>query len=277
MAEKESRYLAYVEDMYEDRKSQKKVKVRWFHHNREVKGVVALRNPHPKEVFITPYAQVISSECVDGPAIVLTREHYEKCIAVFPNDLLARAHFCFRQFKSNRVKPFKMSKLRGYLDQPIFSCFSPDFFEDEQFSSGDEIKVGAKRTRSCREREQSRVTNKISSQKLKFGTLSRRMNFHKNIEGQSWHFPIFRVNDKVEFLCQDSGLRGCWFRCTVSEVSRKQIKIRYDDVKDEDSCGNLEVLSLISFFFFLYFAVNQFKYVEASSLQLSISKASFSI
>lgn len=243
MAEKENRHLAYLEDMYEDRKSQKKVKVRWFHHNREVKGVVAIRNPHPKEVFITPYAQVISAECVDGPAIVLTREHYEKCVSVFPNDLLARAHFCFRQFKSNRVKPFKLSKLCGYFDQQIFSCFSPDFFEDEQFSSGDEVKVGVKRTRSCRER--AKVTNKLSYQKLRYSMLSRRLNCHKN-ERQSWQIPIFSVSEKVEFLCQDSGLRGCWFRCTVLEVSRRQIKIQYDDIKDEDGCGNLEVLSLLS-------------------------------
>ncbi|KAL3503606.1 hypothetical protein ACH5RR_038055 [Cinchona calisaya] len=238
MAEKENRYLAYLEDMYEDRKGHKKVKVRWFHHNREVRGVVSLRNPHAKEVFITPYAQVISAECVDGPAIVLTREHYEKCVAVFPNDLLAQAHFCFRQFKSNRVKPFKLSKLRGYFDQPIFSCFSPDFFEDEEFSSGDEVKVGVKRTRSGRELQQ--VSNKFPSHKLKYNMLSRRLNFQKHVEGRFLRTPMFNINDKIEFLCQDSGIRGCWFRCTVLEVLRRQLRIQYDDIEDEDGCGNLE-------------------------------------
>ncbi|KAL3508386.1 hypothetical protein ACH5RR_027787 [Cinchona calisaya] len=238
MAEKEKRYLAYLEDMYEDRKGHKKVKVRWFHHNREVRGIVSLRNPHPKEVFITPYAQVISAECVDGPATVLTREHYEKCAAVFPNDLLARAHFCFRQFKGNRVKPFKLSKLRGYSDQQIFSCFSPDFFEDEEFSSGYEVKVGVKRTRSGREHQW--VADKFSSHKSKYGLLSRGLNFRKHVEDQFWQTPMFNVNDKIEFLCQDSGIRGCWFRCTVLEVSRRQIKIQYDDIEDEDGCGYLE-------------------------------------
>ncbi|EYU27428.1 hypothetical protein ABFS82_13G159200 [Erythranthe guttata] len=227
MAEKENRYIAYLEDMYEDRKCQKKVKVRWFHHNREVKGVVSLRNPHPKEVFITPYIQVISAECVDGPAVVLTREHYEKCLAVFPHDLLGGVHFCSRQFKSSRIKPFKLSKLRGYSDQPIFSCFNPDFFEEEEeeFSSEGEQKVGAKRKSSFKERRNLSYK--------KYGLVRREPNFLKN-------GSVFTPNEKVEFLCQDSGIRGCWFKCTVLEVSKRQIKILYDDVKDEDSCTNLE-------------------------------------
>ncbi|KAI3466432.1 hypothetical protein Pfo_023095 [Paulownia fortunei] len=238
MAEKENRYIAYLEDMYEDRKCLKKVKVRWFHHNKEVRGVVSLRKTHPKEVFITPYVQVISAECVDGPAIILTREHYEKCLAVFPHDMLDRVHFCFRQFKSNRVKPFRLSKLRGYFDQPIFSCFSPDFFEEEEFSSEDDVKVGGKRSRSRSEHQ--KTTYDLSYKKLKCSLLSREPNFLKHVEGQVLHTQLFTLNENVEFLCQDSGIRGCWFRCTVLEVSRRQMKILYDDVKDEDSCTNLE-------------------------------------
>lgn len=237
MAEKENRYIAYLEDMYEDRKCQKKVKVRWFHHNREVRGVVSLRNPHPKEVFITPYIQVISAECVDGPAVVLTREHYEKCLEVFPHDFLGGVHFCFRQFKSNRIKPFKLSKLRGYTDQPIFSCFNPDFFEEEEFSSEDDVKAGAKRKRSFKERHNSAYDLSYK----KYGLMSREPNFVKHVEGHLQHTPVFALNEKVECLSQDSGIRGCWFRCTVLEVSRRQMKILYDDVKDEDTCTNLEV------------------------------------
>lgn len=235
MAEQDSRYIAYLEDMYEDRKCQKKVKVRWFHLNKEVKGVVS-RNSHPKEVFITPYIQVISAECVDGPAIVLTRKHFEKCMAVFPPDLLGGVHFCFRQFKSNRIKPFKLSKLRGYFDQSIFSCFSPDFFDEEELNSGDDVKVGSKRNRSLR--EHNKLTYDLSCKRPSL--VSGEPNFLKHAEGDLRHPPVFALNEKVEFLCQDSGIRGCWFRCTVIEVSRRQIKIVYDDIKDEDSGTNLE-------------------------------------
>ncbi|XP_052208577.1 uncharacterized protein LOC127812235 [Diospyros lotus] len=235
MAEEDNHYLAYLEDMYEDRKGQKKVKVRWFHHNQEVQGVVFLRNPHPKEVFITPYAQVISVECVDGPATVLTREHYQKCIEVIPSALLARIHLCHRQFKGNRVKPFKLSKLRGYFDQSIFSCLDRDFLEAEDGSAGDSAKVGAKRTRSSKGRQ--KLTYNLSDQNLKYEFLSRSRN---RAEFQPWYTHPFKVNDKIELMCQDSGIRGCWFRCAVLDVSRRQIKVQYDDLKDEDGYGKLE-------------------------------------
>ncbi|KAK1404975.1 Agenet-like domain-containing protein [Heracleum sosnowskyi] len=203
MAEEEDQHLAYLEDMYEDKKGQKKVKVRWFHHNQEVKGVISIRNSHPKEVFITPYAQVISVECVDGPAIVVTREHYDKFLTVLPQDVIDRIHLCYRQFKSNRVKPFKLSKLCGYFDQPIFSYLEHAFLEDDEYKPQDNVKVGSKRTRSCRGREL--VSYKPSGQNMKYG--------------------------------QRKLIRS---RCTILEVSQKKIQVRYDDLKDEDGSGNLE-------------------------------------
>lgn len=233
MAKGENHYLAYLEDMYEDKKGQKKVKVRWFHHNEEVKGVVPLRNTHPNEVFITPYSQVISAECVDGPAAVLTREHYEECLAAFPNTLSARIHLCFRQFRSNKVKPFDLSKLRGYFDQPILSCLNSRPFlradgiarglsgKEDEPSPSKNLKVGAKRVKYC-----------LSGTKL-FPL--------KPFECHLLNNLLFKVDEKIEVLCQDSGIRGCWFRCTVLQVSRKQMKVQYDDVQDEDEYGNLEV------------------------------------
>lgn len=268
MAKEEDHYLAYLEDMYEDRKGQKKVRVRWFHHNQEVKGVIPLRNPHPKEVFITPYAQVISAECVDGPAIVLTPEHYEKCLAAFPHNFLSRVHLCFRQFRSHRVKPFDLSKLRGYSDQAILSCldlnplqkpssdcYGPTAEEDEELSPGDNVKQGAKRTRSCRGRQKfvndgscARMPRRKQSMmyesphmNLKYNLSHRRRISQKHVGTQPCPTPTFKVDEKIEILCQDSGIRGCWFRCTVLRISHKQMKVRYVDVQDEDGCGNLEV------------------------------------
>ncbi|KAI8557499.1 hypothetical protein RHMOL_Rhmol04G0015400 [Rhododendron molle] len=232
MAEEDHHYLAYLEDMYEDRKRQKKVKVRWFHRNQEVKGVISLRNPHPKEVFITPYAQAISAECVDGPAIVLTREHYEKCLADIPSPLLSRVYLCHRQYKSNRLKPFKLSKLRGYLDQPIFSSLDPDLLEDDEFRQGNNVNVGVKRTRSGKGRQ-------ILAYEPSYRSLKYDRN-HKRVKFQPLHAQPFKVNEKIELLCQDSGIRGCWFRCTVLQVSRGQMKVQYHDLKDEDGCDCLE-------------------------------------
>ena len=63
----------------------------------------------------------------------------------------------------------------------------------------------------------------------------------KDLECQRWHTQLFKVNDKIELLCQDSGIRGCWFRCTILEISRKQMKVQYCDIEDQDGGGNLEV------------------------------------
>ncbi|BBH02159.1 agenet domain-containing protein / bromo-adjacent homology domain-containing protein [Prunus dulcis] len=260
MAKGENHYVAYIEDMYEDKRGQRKVKVRWFHHSQEVKGVTPLRNPHPKEVFITPYVQVISAECVDGPATVLTREHYEKCLAVFPRALLARVHLCCRQFKSNKVKPFDLSKMHGYFDQPILSCLGPNFSAKSEFISdsliGEEDELGprSKRTRSgrpcprfaanhSRARSSTRDSQMMAYrplQKSNYGSLDRRLFSMKLVDYQPWYTPLFKVAEKIELLCQDSGIRGCWFRCTVLQISRKQVKVQYDDLQDEEGCGNLE-------------------------------------
>ncbi|CAH8381810.1 unnamed protein product [Eruca vesicaria subsp. sativa] len=245
MSKGDDRYVAYLEDMYEDKRGLKKVRVRWFHHTKEVKGAVALKNPHPKEVFITPHSQVISAECVDGPATVLTRDHYEECIASFPNSLLARVHMCYRQLKKNKIKPFDLSKLRGYLDQPIMSCLSSaeadavvcgmSKEEDEQWSEGENVMVGAERSKKKRMMSDHLLTAYESSCKtLKLNALGKSFLSPVDVHG------VMKPDAKIEFLCQDSGIRGCWFRCTVLEVSRKQVKLQYDDIEDEDGYGNLE-------------------------------------
>ncbi|XVF33882.1 hypothetical protein REPUB_Repub18cG0009600 [Reevesia pubescens] len=256
MAKGENHYLAYLEDMYEDNRGQKKIKVRWFHHTNEVKGVIPVKNHHWKEVFITPYSQVISAECIDGLASVLTCEHYEKCSAVFPDALLARVHVCSRQFRSNKVKPFNLSKLRGYFDQPILSCLNSSLFslpdsmsnglneeQEEDLSPNENFKIGNKRTRTNRS-SQRFVTdhsgNSISGSHLMTYETSYKKIKYALSENQHWYGSIFKVDEKIELLCQDSGIRGCWFRCTVLQVSRKQMKVQYEDLQDEDGYGNLE-------------------------------------
>ena len=66
-------------------------------------------------MVITSHVQVISAESIDGPAMVLTPKHYEKCLVVVTHTLLSEIHLCCRQFKNNKVKPFILTKLHGYL------------------------------------------------------------------------------------------------------------------------------------------------------------------
>lgn len=266
MAKEENRYVAYLEDMYEDKKRMKKVKVRWFHHSQEVKSIVRLRNSHPKEVYITPYTQVISVECVDGPAIVLTREHFEKYLEGFSDDLLGKLHLCCRQFRSNKIKPFDLRKLRGYHNQPLVSCLESETFPNsdsvcrgaignrvKMFGLGDSVAKGNKRKRNCGEHESFLTSHTamegLERKKLFLATLSKshtamekRLLSFKNGESLRLHIQLFKVDDNIELLCQDSGIRGCWFRCTVLEISRKKMRLQYKDLVDEDGDGNLEVL-----------------------------------
>ncbi|KAE8680267.1 Pectin lyase-like superfamily protein [Hibiscus syriacus] len=202
----ENHYLAYLEDMYEDKRGQKKVKVRWFHHTKEVKGVIPVRNPHPKEVFITTYSQVISAECVDGLASVLTREHYEKCAAVFPDALLARAHVCSRHLSS----------------EPESTSHGLNEEEDEQ-SAGVNVKLGNKRSRTNRSSERfvtehsgnrtssnHLVTYDTSCKKIKYALSGKKLLSLKHAGSLYRHGSLFKM------------------------------KVQYDDVQDEDGYGNLE-------------------------------------
>lgn len=265
MAEEESHHLGYVEDMYEDKKGQKKVKLRWFHHNKEFIGVIPDLNPHPREVFITAHVQVISAECVDSLATVLTPGHYEKCVAVVPHTSPSSIYMCFRQIKSNKVKPFTLTKLRGYSSQAIVStlggppvskqkarCHKLKNEDDKQLTIDDAARVSTKRSRTCKGQgfeggfgvKSSSPVDQNTSTELKFPKfklrLSRKTMGIKVVLPQSECPTSFKADEKIELLCQDSGIRGCWFRCKVMRASQKLLKVKYDDVEDADGSGNLE-------------------------------------
>ncbi|PHT99564.1 hypothetical protein BC332_29352 [Capsicum chinense] len=57
---------------------------------------------------------------------------------------------------------------------------------------------------------------------------------------ESQHKLSFEAGDKIEVLCQDSGMRGCWFRCKILRVSEKHLKVQYDDILDCDGPEKLE-------------------------------------
>ncbi|KAL8058551.1 hypothetical protein ABFS82_03G025100 [Erythranthe guttata] len=46
--------------------------------------------------------------------------------------------------------------------------------------------------------------------------------------------------EHIEVLCQDSGMRGCWFRCKVLYSSRRRLKVQHCDVNDCDGSAKLE-------------------------------------
>ena len=266
----EGQYLGYLEDIYEDKKGLKKVKVRWFLHNKEVEDLIPQLNPHPREVFITPHVQVISAECIDGPATVLTPKHYEKFVSAVAPTSSPGIHMCFRQFRNNKIKPFTLPKLRGYSNQAILSSLDCSLVpkqklkrhklhveDEEEFAHDDSVRVGTKRNRSHKEHQgpvtgssgvrNSPPRNQLTKCEPNYPKLklrfSRKMMGIKIVEPQVQCPVSFKVDEKIELLCQDSGIRGCWFRCKILQASEKRLKVQYNDVQDADESGNLEVNS----------------------------------
>ncbi|KAI3440216.1 BAH domain-containing protein [Psidium guajava] len=246
LAEEGCLYLGYVEDMCEDKKGLKKVKVRWFYQNEEVQHVIPQLNLHPREVLITPYVQMISAECVEGPATVLTAQHYEKCVASVSQASAAGIYMCSRQFKNNKVKPFSLAKLRGYPSQAILSCLDSSFVcktksmvPNKNGEDKEECKAidGSGGSGTKIPEPQSQTPSAYPKLKLKLS----RKNTGIKITTVKPQVPFsFRVNDKIELLCQDSGIRGCWFRCQIMQMSEKRLKVKYDDLLDADDSAKLE-------------------------------------
>ncbi|XP_071725145.1 uncharacterized protein [Rutidosis leptorrhynchoides] len=250
----QSNYLGYLEDMYEDKKGLKKVKVRWFHRDQEVKHVMSQLNPHPREVFMTTHVQVISAESVDGLATVLTPKHFEKFVNAVPD---SSRFMCSRQLKNNRIKPFTITKLKGYHSQAIFSA-SDGLLESEKYGKsqeeGEELTLngpasflGTKRKRSSKGVESSigKIGTPPCNQratrfpKVKFRFSKKPLGI-KSEEPRAQNTVSSKVGEKVEFLSQDSGINGCWFRCKVLQANQKRVKVQYDDLLDADDSGKLE-------------------------------------
>ncbi|GLT80217.1 hypothetical protein SLA2020_516690 [Shorea laevis] len=259
LAEEESHHVGYLEDMYEDKRGQKKVKVRWFNHNQEVKNVMPQLKAHPREIFITPHVQVISAESIDRLATVLTPMHYEKCMTVFSHTLSSGVHMCSRQFKNNRVKPFTLIKLRGYcnqailysLDGPLFTKQKAKWYKsnkDDREVFTDTVTVSGKRNRSDQGQEglesgsgvgNSVPGNQVMKCKPTYPKLKLRFS-RMGIVGHPQFPPAFRVDEKIELLCEDSGIRGCWFTCKVLKISHKKLRVQYNDLEDAEGSGKLE-------------------------------------
>ncbi|XP_059307103.1 uncharacterized protein LOC132058784 [Lycium ferocissimum] len=248
MGEGESHYLGYLEDFYENKKGQKKVKVQWFQHFQEVQCAIPQLEGHPREVFSTSHVQVIYAECIDGPATVLTPRDYEKYISLIPENLSSGLYMCFREFRNNKVIPFSLSKLDGYYNQTIFTMLCSrqkskghKFHEVKDLNREDPSRQGPSRSRSAREGpklERQIKKAEPTCPKLKIKLPSRVPVGIQLVEPQCKR--AFEVGDKLEVLSQDSGMRGCWFRCKVIQVSQKRLKIQYDDILDCDGPKKLE-------------------------------------
>ena len=266
MAEEYRRLVAYVEDLYEDMRANKMVVVRWFHKVDEV-GIVLPPDVNGREIFFSLCLQDLSVECIDGLAAVLSAQDFDK----FQNGSRHRfsswePYLCQRQIDNDDdVKPFDITQLQGYWSQELLRSMYA--------TPGTSLKLRLKITRSgsrsspngdgcAGSKERSRLngddveasgvvrdvnksrSSSVGSRGEKHARthsappLLRKELLKQKLLQQQKHLA---PGCHVEVLSQDSGIRGCWFRCVVLKRHHDKVKVRYEDVQDADDTGNLEV------------------------------------
>ncbi|XP_062196859.1 uncharacterized protein LOC133899809 isoform X2 [Phragmites australis] len=232
MSEEMKRLVAYVEDLYEDTNSYNMVKVRWFDKVDEV-GVPLPMDVNDREIFFSLGRQDLSVECIDGLAAVLSAQQFEK----FKNGIKYsnwEPYLCRWQIDNDEVKPFDISQLQGYWSQEVLRTM---------FNAASSLKVRFRVTKvgpSCdggQKRKRDEFDNDASPQKFLCSGASGSDFFKDALYDNRKHiYP----GCHAEVLSQDSGIRGCWFRCLILKRHRDKIKVRYLDLQDADDTGNLE-------------------------------------
>ncbi|KAK3123483.1 hypothetical protein QOZ80_8AG0631650 [Eleusine coracana subsp. coracana] len=212
MSEEMKRLVAFVEDLYEDTNAFKMVKVRWFDKVDEV-GVPLPMDVDDREIFFSLGRQDLNVECIDGLAAVLSAQHFEKFKSGTKNRHW-QPYICRCQIDNDEVKPFDITQLQGYWSQEILRTM---------FNAASSLKVRFKFTKS---EPSSDIGQKRKRDEFSDDAVDNLKNFYPGCH--------------AEVLSQDSGIRGCWFRCLILKRHKDKIKVRYLDLQDADETGNLE-------------------------------------
>ncbi|GMH26220.1 hypothetical protein Nepgr_028063 [Nepenthes gracilis] len=267
LAEEDTRLVAYLDDMYEDSRGNNMVVVQWFHKIDEV-GIDLPHNFNDREIFFSLSHQELSIECIDGFATVLSPQHFDKFLNEATHTQL-EPFMCHRQYDNGELKPFDITRVKGYWKQDIlrymYTAFpSNDLVNFHMPDASLKLLVQNKFSK-C-----GSATGKqfCLSRRFKVDPLpaSRRDNEGAHLNGQTNIAslagcknggsdaylsskevnmeippPHLAVDSTVEVLSQDSGMRGCWFRVVIIKRHKNKLKVRYQDVQDaDDEAKNLE-------------------------------------
>lgn len=273
LAEENKRLVAYVEDLYEDLRANNMVVVRWFHKVDEV-GTVLPPDVNEREIFFSLCLQDFSVECIDGLAAVLSAQDFDK----FQNEARHRLsslepYLCRRQIDNDDVKPFDITQVQGYWSQEVLRSMyatpetslklrlkithggsSSSLNDDghvlpkkkkQRLNDGEDINGpwvirNVNKSRSLTA-SGSRGERKLSSYAA--SDLLRKQLLKRKVQQQQQQLV---KGGHVEVLSQDSGMRGCWFRCVILKRHCDKLKVQYQDVQDADDTGNLEEWVLAS-------------------------------
>uniref|UniRef100_A0ACD5ZYY6 Uncharacterized protein n=2 Tax=Avena sativa TaxID=4498 RepID=A0ACD5ZYY6_AVESA len=237
MSEEKKRLIAYVEDLYEDSNALNMVTVRWFDRVDEV-SVELPPNVGDREIFFSHGLQDLNVECIDGLATVLSAQHLEKFQSGTKHSYW-QPYLCCHQIDNDDVKPFDITQLQGYWSQELLKTM---------FNAGSSLKVRFKVTKGgsgsdgAQKRKSDTFNDDNNPQRClpSGGFLSDSLDLDHNLQKQ------LNPGCHAEILSQDSGIRGCWFRCLIIKRHRDKIKVRYQDLMNAEDTGNLEEWVLLT-------------------------------
>ncbi|KAL9246175.1 hypothetical protein vseg_019744 [Gypsophila vaccaria] len=267
LAEENNRLVAYLDDLYEDARGSKMVVVRWFHKIDEV-GLDLPHDFNDREIFFSLSLQDLSIECIDGLTMVLSPEHYEKFPSVAKHTKL-EPYVCSRQFDNDDLKSFDVTQVKGYWKQdilkymlsisssrPLDKTSVPEDSTKRDIDFDGNVTKPRKRLRLAHDYKMD-IPCPTVRDPMEIDTVNGQRNLGMS---QGPRVTVSRLGMKVEtppqatavgsvveVLSQDSGMRGCWLRATITKKHKNKVKVSYHDVKDaEDESKRLEEWLLAS-------------------------------
>ncbi|WOG88935.1 hypothetical protein DCAR_0208170 [Daucus carota subsp. sativus] len=265
--------IAYLDDMYEDSGGNKMAVVRWFHKIDEV--CIALPEIYDREIFFSLCFQHLNIECIDGLASVLSPQHYQIFLREARHTQF-KPFVCDKQVDKNDVKPIDITQVKGYTEQKIFECMftsSASKNVKNHYPAKDGLNLDVECGNAVGNKPKKRLRISYNSSKvirpgnnlqapltnptvpkLADGSIICRSGNQINPSKESISVvslpnkgvvmktaQVLTIGAQVEVLCQDSGVRGCWFRALIIKKNKDKVKVRYLDIKDAaDEVHNLE-------------------------------------
>ncbi|OWM89361.1 hypothetical protein CDL15_Pgr024109 [Punica granatum] len=206
LSEDNKRLVAYIEDMFEDSRGNKMVVIRWFHK-------------------------------VD--------EHFEKYMNEVGSSQV-EPFVCYELFDDDEIKPFDITRVKGYWNQQIFKHIFPllppkPHLKPRLVEPLEEVRKNADQdSMGLRPRKKQRLLQpNAAEEQCKSNEGSAAARSEKPVRENP---PLLlSVGCAIEVLSQDSGIRGCWFRASIIKISKDKVKVRYQDVVDvTDEANKLE-------------------------------------
>ncbi|PKA47142.1 hypothetical protein AXF42_Ash017087 [Apostasia shenzhenica] len=249
MGEDNKRLVAYVEDLYEDLRAYNMVVVRWFHKVDEVAIVLPPDDANDREIFFSLCLQDFSVECIDGLAAVLGPQDFD----MFQKDGRHRCsswepYLCRWQIDGDDLKPFDITEVPGYWSQGLlrsmYSCIKLRLNVTSSGSSSDADKrkpipkCGSPDAEGVHIKD-SKLTGVSIESKLE-NRARRTASLSPSKGSEKQKKDMLAPGRQIELLSQDSGIRGCWFRCVILKRHHDRIKVQYQDLQDADGTGKLE-------------------------------------